>query len=108
MRVGKGLPTYGTGIGMSVQKKIAIDAAGAAREREWLLPSAIMTALLGAAAAWLVANRTTTTAAVAGMMLAGIDIHFFMWIKPEVTALSPFWADALYTDIDRAIFRTEA
>lgn len=50
------------------------------------------------------ASRTTTLAAVAGMLLAGIDMLFFMWIKPEVTALSPFWADELWADIDNAIF----
>lgn len=37
-------------------------------------------------------------------MLAGIDLLFFMWIKPEITALSPFWADELWADIDKAIF----
>ncbi len=55
----------------------------------------------------LLANRSYALAAVAGMMLAGIDMLFFMWIKPEVTAVSPFWADELFADIDHAIFRTD-
>jgi hypothetical protein len=42
--------------------------------------------------------------AAAGMVLAGIDMIFFMWIKPEVTAVSPFWADRLLADVDHAIF----
>ena len=40
-------------------------------------------------------------------MLAGIDMLFFMWIKPEVTAVAPFWADELFANIDHAIFRTD-
>ena len=50
------------------------------------------------------ASRGRALAAVAGMMLAGIDMLFFMWIKPEVTALSPFWADELWAGIDNAMF----
>lgn len=127
-------------------------------EREWLIPCAVMTALLGAAAvalmpvagyenvppyfsrfvnwmSWSVfgallllayqvlklwregvehptahlkarfqATRGATLAAIAGMLLAGIDMLFFMWIKPEVTSLSPFWADKLWADIDNVLF----
>lgn len=130
----------------------------ATRERDWLVPSALMTGLLGLAAlllmpvagyteippyfsrfvgwlnymaaggiflllvqmvklrkageeqpigalkAKLLANRATTLAALAGAMLAGVDMLFFMWIKPEVTAVSPFWADRLFADMDHAIF----
>ena len=43
-------------------------------------------------------------AAVAGMMLAGVDMLFFMWIKPEVTAVAPFWADEMLANADRALF----
>jgi hypothetical protein len=132
-----------------------------ARERDWLIPSAAMTAGLGLAALllmpvagydhipglfqplpqlaelhgsrpdfWTVvqvhklrkagverpiaeiklkfrAHRATTFAALAGGMLAGIDMLFFMWIKPEVTAVSPFWADGVLANIDHAIFRTD-
>jgi len=54
--------------------------------------------------AWLQAKKTTTLIAVAGMMLAGIDMLFFMWIKPEVTAFAPFWSDEALADIDHALF----
>lgn len=128
------------------------------REREWLIPSAAMTALLGATAvalmpaagysevppyflrlvvwtawsligamilalfqltrlrragegkpvaalwAWLRQSPARTLAAAAGMLLAGVDLIFFMWIKPEVTAIAPFWADELFADMDKAIF----
>ncbi len=43
----------------------------------------------------------------AGMTLAGIDMLFFMWIKPEVTAVAPFWADAVLADADRLVFGTD-
>jgi hypothetical protein len=133
--------------------------APARNEREWLIPCAIMTALLGVGAvalmpvagyekvppyfgrflSWMITcsfgalflsaghvfsmwrsgvenpiahlrtrikahGATTVVVAVAGIALAGLDIMFFMWIKPEVTALSPFWADNLYADIDNALF----
>jgi hypothetical protein len=131
------------------------------RERDWLIPSAAMTAGLGLAALllmpvagydqipdyfgrfinwltfmlagvifWLIvqvrklrksgvdlpmvemvaslrAHRTTTLAVIAGGMLAGVDMLCFMWIKPELTAVSPFWADELLANIDHAIFRTD-
>ena len=135
--------------------------APVARERDWLIPSAAMTAGLGLAALllmplagydhipdyfgrfinwlnfmfagvifWMIVqlhrlrkagvespiseivarfkqHRATTLAAVAGGMLAGVDMLCFMWIKPELTAVSPFWADELLADIDHAIFRTD-
>ncbi len=143
---------------MSALQQIVADDASIVREREWLIPSAIMTALLGLAALLLMplagyseippyfgrfinwmnyalfgamlllmwhvirlhragvdkpiahlredflAKKGFVMAAVAGMMLAGIDMLFFMWIKPEVTGVAPFWADELFADIDRAIF----
>jgi hypothetical protein len=127
-------------------------------ERDWLIPSALMTAGLGLAAlllmpvagydeippyfgrlinwmhyglfgaaillAWhvlkmrragveqplaqlrreFIEKRSFALAAVAGMILAGADMLFFMWIKPEVTAIAPFWADELFADMDHAIF----
>jgi hypothetical protein len=132
-----------------------------ARDRDWLLPSAVLTLLLGLAALllmpaagydhvppyfsrflnWMVyalfgallvlllqvvgmrkagiespiaelkaraiAIRMSLLSALAGMMLAGIDMLFFMWIKPEVTAVAPFWVDKPLADIDHAIFGTD-
>jgi drug/metabolite transporter superfamily protein YnfA len=43
-------------------------------------------------------------AVIAGMLLAGIDMQAFMWIKPEVTAVAPFWADPWFADMDHALF----
>ncbi|MCL6741420.1 phosphatase PAP2 family protein [Sphingomonas sp. RB56-2] len=131
------------------------------RERDWLIPSAVMTAGLGLAALillpiagydhipayfgrflnwmyymlfggllWLLitviklrkagvespifelhgqlmARKAFLLAALAGAMLAGIDMLFFMWIKPELTAVAPFWADGMLADIDHAIFGTD-
>ena len=131
------------------------------RERDWLIPSAVMTAGLGLAAlllmrqagyhhipdyfsrflnwvyfmgwgailllivqvirAWragiehpiahlkanFAAKSSLLATATAGAMLAGIDMLFFMWIKPELTAVSPFWADGMLAYIDHAIFRTD-
>jgi hypothetical protein len=129
-----------------------------ASEREWLVPSAVMTAGLGLAALllmpvagfdeippylpslihWvlsflcggvlivcfylarlmlrrvesptreLIRNVTEHGRAyamiVVGILLAGVDMIFFMWIKPEVTAVAPFRADELYADLDHLIF----
>lgn len=131
------------------------------RERDWFVPSAVMTAGLGLAALllmpvagydeippyfsrfvnWMVygvfggtillmvhvvklhragverpfehlraeflSKRAFLLSAIGGMMLAGIDMLFFMWIKPEVTAVAPFWADELFANIDRAIFQID-
>ena len=130
-------------------------------ERDWLIPSAAMTAGLGLAAlllmpiagyshipdyfsrflnwlyfmAWgaifiaivqlfrwwragiaspieqlkqrLARQKLVLLAAIAGGLLAGTDMLFFMWIKPELTAVAPFWADGLLAGIDHAIFRTD-
>jgi hypothetical protein len=46
-------------------------------------------------------------AAVAGAMLGGIDMLFFMWIKPELPAVSPFWADNMLANADHALFGTD-
>ena len=40
----------------------------------------------------------------AGITLAGIDMLFFMWIKPEVTAVAPFWVDPYLANLDFIIF----
>jgi hypothetical protein len=131
------------------------------RDRDWLVPSAVMTAGLGVAALllmpiagyhqlpnyfgrflnvmycmlfggllWLlftvlkllrlgvespiahlmdqmVVRKTILLSALAGAALAGIDMLFFMWIKPELTAVSPFWADELLANVDHAIFRND-
>lgn len=140
---------------------LSLDPLIATQERNWLIPSAVLTAMLGLAAFllmpfagydeipayfsrflnWLkymlvgaiflllqqmiglrkageedplgalksklIANRAVMLSAVAGAMLAGMDMLFFMWIKPEVTAVAPFWADPLFADLDHALFGTD-
>ncbi len=43
----------------------------------------------------------------AGITLAGIDMLFFMWIKPELAALSPFWVDPYLAELDYFAFGTD-
>jgi hypothetical protein len=52
----------------------------------------------------IIKNGRSYALLASAMTLAGIDMLFFMWIKPEVTAVSPFWADPLLADVDRFIF----
>lgn len=42
------------------------------------------------------------------MMLAGLDLYFFMLVKPELDLLFPFWADPHLADIDHALLGTDA
>lgn len=39
-----------------------------------------------------------------GILLAGANMTAFMWTKPLLNDLVPFWADPLLADVDRAIF----
>ena len=146
---------------MKPAHRTEFEEAVPARERDWLIPSAMMTAGLGLAALLLMpvagyhsippyfsrflnwlnfmflgvilvaivqmvrlhragveaplshlkrqfsSRKGYLLAAIAGAMLAGIDMLFFMWIKPELTAVSPFWADPLLAEIDHFIFQTD-
>jgi hypothetical protein len=38
------------------------------------------------------------------MLLAGINMTTFMWIKPLLNYLVPFWADPMLADIDKVLF----
>lgn len=38
------------------------------------------------------------------IFLAGLNMTTFMWVKPLLNYLVPFWADPLLADIDKAIF----
>lgn len=38
------------------------------------------------------------------MFLAGLNMTTFMWMKPLLNYLVPFWADPLLADMDRALF----
>lgn len=72
--------------------------------RVWQLRAAGVASPINHLKAQFTEKRAFLVAAVAGMMLAGVDMLFFMWIKPEVTAVAPFWADDLFADMDHAIF----
>jgi hypothetical protein len=41
------------------------------------------------------------------MLLTGFNMITFMWIKPLLNYLVPFWADPYLASIDHAIFRTD-
>ena len=43
----------------------------------------------------------------AGVTLACIDMLFFMWIKPEIAALSAFWVDPYLAELDFIVFGTD-
>jgi len=72
--------------------------------RVWKLRAAGIASPISHLRTELVAKKSTLIFAVAGMILAGVDMLFFMWIKPEVTAVAPFRADQLFADMDHAIF----
>jgi len=42
-----------------------------------------------------------------GMFLAGLDMYFFMIVKPQLNSLFPFWADPLLAQLDRALLGTD-
>jgi hypothetical protein len=41
------------------------------------------------------------------MILTGLNMIAFMWVKPLLNYLVPFWADPYLASIDRMIFRTD-
>lgn len=44
----------------------------------------------------------------AGIVLAGLDLYFFMWLKPQLNALRPFWADSQLAGIGKFLFGQDA
>lgn len=55
----------------------------------------------------LLENRQLLVFVTAGMLLAGLNMIAFMWIKPLLNYLVPFWADPYLATIDRQIFATD-
>lgn len=43
----------------------------------------------------------------AGVTLACVDMLFFMWIKPELAAVSTFWVDPYLAELDFIVFGTD-
>lgn len=39
-----------------------------------------------------------------GIALASLDLYFFMWLKPQLTALHPFWADTALANVGHFLF----
>lgn len=39
-----------------------------------------------------------------GMLLAGANLYTFMWMKPQLNFVFPFWADTLLANLDNTIF----
>ncbi|CAA9483861.1 MAG: hypothetical protein AVDCRST_MAG91-162 [uncultured Sphingomonadaceae bacterium] len=54
--------------------------------------------------AFFVQERRTAAFLTFCVFLAGVNMTTFMWIKPLLNHLIPFWADPLLADIDKAIF----
>ncbi len=52
-------------------------------------------------------HARTLSFIAAGVGLAGIDMVFFMWLKPELAAISPFWVDPYLADLDFVVFGTD-
>lgn len=51
---------------------------------------------------WRTGRRRYLTI-VGGMILAGLDMYFYMIMKPELNLLFPFWADPYLADLDKWI-----
>jgi hypothetical protein len=54
-----------------------------------------------------VERRRSIFFASACMVLTGLNMITFMWIKPLLNYLVPFWADPYLASIDHSIFRTD-
>ena len=53
---------------------------------------------------FLVDERATAIGLAIGVLVAGLNMVIFMWIKPLLNVLVPFWADPLLADIDHLLF----
>jgi hypothetical protein len=47
-------------------------------------------------------------AILAGIALAGLDLYFFMWLKPQLNAIEPFWADPYLAGLGKFLFGQDA
>jgi len=56
---------------------------------------------------YAVRHRRQLLIALGGIVLTGLNMITFMWTKPLLNHLVPFWADPLLARIDRAIFFTD-
>jgi hypothetical protein len=58
-------------------------------------------------AAFVRENAAFLTFVAFGIVLAGLNMISFMWVKPLLNTLVPFWADPFLASLDRAIFGTD-
>ncbi len=84
----------------------------------WIAGSAVLGSILGlifmaargensplsAITRFVRANHWRIAGAGLFMALAGLNLVAFMWIKPLLNVLVPFWADPLLADLDAALF----
>ncbi|MEA1015794.1 phosphatase PAP2 family protein [Sphingosinicella sp. LY1275] len=49
-------------------------------------------------------RRRTASFLIVALFLAGLNMTTFMWVKPLLNYLVPFWADPLLADLDWALF----
>ena len=52
--------------------------------------------------------RARWPAVAAGIALAGLDLYFFMWLKPQLNAVEPFWADSRLAGLGKFLFGQDA
>ncbi|MCL6730176.1 phosphatase PAP2 family protein [Sphingomonas hankyongi] len=57
--------------------------------------------------AYAVENRKALGIAFVGIILTGLNMIAFMWTKPLLNHLVPFWADPLLARIDHSLFFTD-
>lgn len=91
---------------------------------DWMLASAFMAGLAGLVkilimmrngvsqpiekiTRFLVRNRKGLSIVLVGIFIAGLNMITFMWTKPLLNYLVPFWADPHMAAFDRAIFQTD-
>jgi hypothetical protein len=55
----------------------------------------------------LIEHRENIVFVAAAVVLAGLNMVAFMWVKPLLNHLVPFWADPYLAAIDRGIFGTD-
>lgn len=53
---------------------------------------------------FLFVERRTATVLALGIVLSGLNMTTFMWTKPLLNYLVPFWADPMLADLDSALF----
>ncbi|HEY0112251.1 MAG TPA: phosphatase PAP2 family protein [Allosphingosinicella sp.] len=69
-----------------------------------VLVAARVSSPLGHLRKLIIRERRAATLLTFGIFLAGLNMTTFMWMKPLLNYLIPFWADPALADIDKALF----